>query len=159
MNNKIDKSLMFVIRHYRKGRLNKKKAYRRFCKITGYKSRSIFSTPLKIAATILVVATVVFAATKGFYKQNRPVKRPTQIQMDSTNKKNHAVDTLQTASFHFNHTPVTYALEEIGKKYNAMLLPSDSTKEISGTIEVSNLSEAISVLENTLNIKITIRKR
>jgi hypothetical protein len=160
MENEIEKSLMFVVRYYKDRRLKKKEAYRHFCRITGYgRSHVIFSTPLKIAASILVVATVVFAVARGLYRLNKPVKKPISTQTDIMSTERHTVDSLRMVSFYFDHTPVTSALREVGRKYNVVLEPSDSTKKITGTIEVSDLHEAVAVLENTLKIRIIIKKR
>ena len=156
MKNTDDKSLKFVVNRYKERRLDKKKAFNRFCNLTGY--RKVYAVPkfLKIAATIFIVATIVFAAGYRHFHSNPPIK-PQKQQTDSLQKQKAGSDTVKTVVFHFNQTPVNAALKEIGCHYHTSLEASDSTKKVTGTIEVSSLDEAVDILDNTLNI--TIRKR
>ena len=156
MKNTDDKSLKFVVNHYKEGRLNKNKAFNRFCNLTGYSKVSAVPKFLKIAAAIFIVATIVFAAGYRHFHFNLPVK-PQKQQADSLTKEKTGSERVRTVVFHFNQTPVNAALKEIGYHYHTSLEASDSTRKVTGTIEVSSLDEAVDILDNTLNI--TIRRR
>ena len=156
MKNTDNKSLKFVVNRYKEGRLNKKKAFNRFCDLTGYRKVSAVPKFLKIAASIFIVATIVFAAGYRHFYSNPPVK-PQKQRTDSLPRQKAGSETVKTVVFHFNQTPVNAALKEIGCHYHTSLETSDSTRKVTGTIEVSSLDEAIDILDNTLNI--TIRKQ
>lgn len=157
MEDRQDKSLKFVVDHYKEGSLDSKKAYQRFCGITGYKEHHQRMLPLKTAVAFLAVATIVFAVVRGFHLRQTPSGNSGKIQVDTVKVQPGKSDSVKSAVFHFHNTPVNKALVEIGRKYHATLESNDSTQQVSGTIEVSSLDEAVSVLENTLNITISRR--
>lgn len=156
MTEKEEKSLAFVARYFKEGRLNKEKANRLFCKTTGYGQHTLRLKAWRIAAAILLVASITFAAITIVHRQSKLLPTPSKVIMDTTSTQQALPDSTQSVTFHFNRTPVNRVLDEVGEHYGAKLEASDTTKTVSGAIEVSSLQEATNILETTLNIKIKV---
>lgn len=63
-----------------------------------------------------------------------------------------SVDTVKI--FKFNNTPVSDALNEISAYFHSNLVASDTTKHVTGEIQAGSEESVISILEQTLDIKI-----
>lgn len=63
-----------------------------------------------------------------------------------------------TGVFHFNHTPIKQALEDISLYCGVTLYTDSSDKNISGDIEITDAEEAKEILESLFGIKIYIDK-
>lgn len=63
-----------------------------------------------------------------------------------------------TGLFHFNHTPIKQALEDISLYCGVTLYTDSSDKNISGDIEITDAEEAKKILESLFGIKIYIDK-
>lgn len=63
-----------------------------------------------------------------------------------------------TGLFHFNHTPIKQALEDISQYCGVTLQTDSADKNISGEIEIKDAEEAKEILESLFGIKIYIDK-
>lgn len=148
--------LLFVVQHYKRNRLNEQSAWKEFSRITKNKPAGK-PHRLAIAASLTLIASVILATGIYFNRRlpnNSYAPRPISTEQKTGNTSLEANDS--TVVFHFADKPINSVLTELGTYFGKNLSANDTTKRITGEMEISTLEEATNILECTLNIIITV---
>jgi transmembrane sensor len=60
-----------------------------------------------------------------------------------------------THQFHFDNTPINDVMQQLSAYYGVRLSASESGKRLSGDFDASDINDITSIIEETLNIKIS----
>lgn len=156
MKNINDDELRFVLSHYRRGRLDTRRAWRRFQAARGMRPASRLRRIAVAASVAVAVGIAVAAGMIGYRHYFLPQKaKPTVVPVDSavTVYERNEADT--TCVFRYDNTPINSVLGELSRHYHVSLAASDTTKSVSGEIEAASVDDAIGILEATMDIRIT----
>lgn len=153
-----EEELRFVAKHYKKGRLDTRAAWRRLQMLQGRPSgnhRKWVAVAASVALAIgIAVACVLVNMHRSPSSSILMPKDSVRVEPDSVAKK---ISVDSTKVFHFQDEPINQALEEVARYYGKDLMASDTTKHISGDIQAESIEEAAEVIGQTLNITISIR--
>lgn len=156
MKNINDDELRFVLSHYRRGRLDTRRAWRRFQEARGMRPASRLRRIAMAASVAVAVGIAVAAGMIGYRHYFLPQKaKPAVVPADSavTVYERNEADT--TCVFRYDNTPINSVLGELSRHYRVSLAASDTTKSVSGEIEAASVDDAIGILEATMDIRIT----
>lgn len=151
MKESFEKKLDFVVRHYKEGLFDTRKAIERL------HGNFADSRPVRKWWSVLAAAAasvaVAFAAGYGIYSS---------VSDSSAPEQNPAATPAQTPPeapaahvFIFNDTPVAEVLKELGDYYGCTLSASPTSKHLTATFPEDDLDTILSVIESALDIDIT----
>lgn len=149
--------LNFVVKHYKECRIDEETAWKKFKKLSATKrSRNTWKS-ISVAASVLIITSVAIACILLRYNPIKPIQQ-------APNNMVNPLDTIPIKQnkdsvkvFKFNKKPIRDVLNELSAYYTKTLTTADSTKVLSGEIEATSLEEVIGIIENTLDIKITVK--
>ena len=151
MKESFEKKLDFVVRHYKEGLFDTRKAIERLHGSFA-DSRPVRKWWSVLAAAAASVA-VAFAAGYGIYSS---------VSDSSTPEQKPAATPAQTPPeapaahvFIFKDTPVAEVLKELGDYYGCTLSASPTSKHLTATFPEDDLDTILSVIESALDIDIT----
>lgn len=151
MKESFEKKLDFVVRHYKEGLFDTRKAIERLHGSFA-DSRPVRKWWSVLAAAAASVA-VAFAAGYGIYSS---------VSDSSAPEQNPAATPAQTPPeapaahvFIFKDTPVAEVLKELGDYYGCTLSASPTSKHLTATFPEDDLDTILSVIESALDIDIT----
>ena len=149
-----DDELRFVVEHYKENRIDTEKAWKKVKAHIANEPRRRWRISV-VAASVVAVAVVAVACFVIGYGNNKPVRKQndTPVTVDTVPVKSKG-DSIVV--FRFADEPVGSALRRLSAHYGKRLTSSDSTKILSGEIEAASCDEVVSIIESTLNIKITV---
>ncbi|MBO5058529.1 MAG: DUF4974 domain-containing protein [Prevotella sp.] len=150
--------LRFVANQYKEQRLDTDKAWKIFLYVGG--SRTVAGHGKRrlaaIAASIFAVSVVVACMVAGYcmYDNNGIQPDDAPLMKDSVEQvqKNDSIVVL-----HFDNAPVNDVMRQLSRHYGCNLSASDTTKRVSGDIQVDSLHTTVDILEQILGIKITVK--
>jgi ferric-dicitrate binding protein FerR (iron transport regulator) len=151
MKESFEKKLDFVVRHYKEGLFDTRKAIERLHGSFA-DSRPVRKWWSVLAAAAASVA-VAFAAGYGIYSSvsdsSAPEQKPaaTPVQTPPEAPAAHV--------FIFKDTPVAEVLKELGDYYGCTLSASPTSKHLTATFPEDDLDTILSVIESALDIDIT----
>ena len=151
MKESFEKKLDFVVRHYKEGLFDTRKAIERLHGSFA-DSRPVRKWWSVLAAAAASVA-VAFAAGYGIYSSvsdsSAPEQKPaaTPVQTPPEAPAAHV--------FIFKDTPVAEVLKELGDYYGCTLVASPTSKHLTATFPEDDLDTILSVIESALDIDIT----
>ena len=151
MKESFEKKLDFVVRHYKEGLFDTRKAIERLHGSFA-DSRPVRKWWSVLAAAAASVA-VAFAAGYGIYSsvsdssapEQKPAATPAQTPPEAP----------AAHVFIFNDTPVAEVLKELGDYYGCTLSASPTSKHLTATFPEDDLDTILSVIESALDIDIT----
>ena len=151
MKESFEKKLDFVVRHYKEGLFDTRKAIERLHGSFA-DSRPVRKWWSVLAAAAASVA-VAFAAGYGIYSSvsdssapdQKPAATPAQTPPEAP----------AAHVFIFNDTPVAEVLKELGDYYGCTLSASPTSKHLTATFPEDDLDTILSVIESALDIDIT----
>lgn len=153
MKESFEKKLDFVVRHYKEGLFDTRKAIERL------HGSFADSRPVRkwwsvlAAAAASVAVAVAFAAGYGIYSsvsdssapEQKPAATPAQTPPEAP----------AAHVFIFKDTPVAEVLKELGDYYGCTLSASPTSKHLTATFPEDDLDTILSVIESALDIDIT----
>lgn len=151
MKESFEKKLDFVVRHYKEGLFDTRKAIERLHGSFA-DSRPVRKWWSVLAAAAASVA-VAFAAGYGIYSsvsdssapEQKPAATPAQTPPEAP----------AAHVFIFKDTPVAEVLKELGDYYGCTLSASPTRKHLTATFPDDDLDTILSVIESALDIDIT----
>ena len=151
MKESFEKKLDFVVRHYKEGLFDTRKAIERLHGSFA-DSRPVRKWWSVLAAAAASVA-VAFAAGYGIYSsvsdssapEQKPAATPAQTPPEAP----------AAHIFIFKDTPVAEVLKELGDYYGCTLSASPTSKHLTATFPEDDLDTILSVIESALDIDIT----
>jgi ferric-dicitrate binding protein FerR (iron transport regulator) len=151
MKESFEKKLDFVVRHYKEGLFDTRKAIERLHGSFA-DSRPVRKWWSVLAAAAASVA-VAFAAGYGIYSsvsdssapEQKPAATPAQTPPEAP----------AAHVFIFKDTPVAEVLKELGDYYGCTLSASPTSKHLTATFPEDDLDTILSVIESALDIDIT----
>lgn len=151
MKESFEKKLDFVVRHYKEGLFDTRKAIERLHGSFA-DSRTVRKWWSVLAAAAASVA-VAFAAGYGIYSsvsdssapEQKPAATPAQTPPEAP----------AAHVFIFKDTPVAEVLKELGDYYGCTLSASPTSKHLTATFPEDDLDTILSVIESVLDIDIT----
>lgn len=147
-------ALEFVVVHYQEGHLNIDAAWHGFKTQTGKYGRRDYRHVASIALGVIFLTT----AACGIYFNSRISQ---SIDTSDVSCKADCVDVRSVDSvkiFSYDNCPINKVLKDVSDYYGVHLSTNDSTKNVSGEIEmVSSVDEVVDMLERTMKITI-VRK-
>ncbi len=151
MKESFEKKLDFVVRHYKEGLFDTRKAIERLHGSFA-DSRPVRKWWSVLAAAAASVA-VAFAAGYGIYSSvsdssapdQKPAATPAQTPPEAP----------AAHVFIFKDTPVAEVLKELGDYYGCTLSASPTSKHLTATFPEDDLDTILSVIESALDIDIT----
>lgn len=151
MKESFEKKLDFVVRHYKEGLFDTRKAIERLHGSFA-DSRPVRKWWSVLAAAAASVA-VAFAAGYGIYSsvsdssapEQKPAATPAQTPPEAP----------AAHVFIFKDTPVAEVLKELGDYYGCTLSASPTSKHLTATFPEDDLDTILSVIESVLDIDIT----
>ncbi|MCR5326492.1 MAG: hypothetical protein K6E37_07080 [Bacteroidales bacterium] len=151
MKESFEKKLDFVVRHYKEGLFDTRKAIERLHGSFA-DSRPVRKWWSVLAAAAASVA-VAFAAGYGIYSsvsdspapEQKPAATPAQTPTEAP----------AAHVFIFKDTPVAEVLKELGDYYGCTLSASPTSKHLTATFPEDDLDTILSVIESALDIDIT----
>ena len=151
MKESFEKKLDFVVRHYKEGLFDTRKAIERLHGSFA-DSRPVRKWWSVLAAAATSVA-VAFAAGYGIYSsvsdssapEQKPAATPAQTPPEAP----------AAHVFIFKDTPVAEVLKELGDYYGCTLSASPTSKHLTATFPEDDLDTILSVIESALDIDIT----
>ena len=157
MNELRENELMFVVRHYQENHICTDDAWKRFCMMSGRGSTNNHRR-LAVAACLTFIAGMLLAMGVLISNYHRQVWTPTTpLATEVVTETNQAVPTDSIVVLSFEDEPVSSVLQKLSTRYERTFTADDTTKHVTGKIEVRSWQEAVSILEATLNIKINVR--
>lgn len=151
MKESFEKKLDFVVRHYKEGLFDTRKAIERL------HGNFADSRPVRKWWSVLAAAAasvaVAFAAGYGIYSsvsdssapEQKPAATPAQTPPEAP----------AAHVFIFKDTPVAEVLKELGDYYGCTLSASPTSKHLTATFPEDDLDTILSVIESALDIDIT----
>lgn len=142
----------FVLKHYQAGKLDTQHALRTVKErlhtshATLHTSRSTIHTPRRYAA--IFTLSIIMVGAYAVYTNIRHDANTTPHTPHST------LHTPQPQAFHFDDTPINEVLSELNKAYGTNLQTNDTTKHLTGDFEAESPELLVSIIEQTLGIKI-----
>ena len=153
MNMKTDKDeLAFVAKHYQEGRLDEKKAWKRFASQTGLARKRVGA----VAAACIAACIALACITAGYMHSRKPATR-TPAATETTDSVTPGRKTKGTKVFRYENAPLRKVLDELSAYYHTRLTANDTTRRVTGEIETTSPEEVIEILEKTLDVEITAR--
>lgn len=147
-------ALEFVVVHYQEGHLNIDVAWHSFKTQTGRYGRRDY----RHVASVVLGVIFLSAAACGIYFNSRI---PQSTGTSDVSCKADSVDERSVESvkiFRYDNCPINKVLKDVSDYYGVHLSTNDSTKNVSGEIEmVSSVDEVVDMLERTMKITI-VRK-
>jgi ferric-dicitrate binding protein FerR (iron transport regulator) len=151
MKESFEKKLDFVVRHYKEGLFDTRKAIERLHGSLA-DSRPVRKWWSVLAAAAASVA-VAFAAGYGIYSsvsdssapEQKPAATPAQTPPEAP----------AAHIFIFQDTPIAEVLKELGDYYGCTLSASPTSKHLTATFPEDDLDTILSVIESALDIDIT----
>ena len=148
MKESFEKKLDFVVRHYKEGLFDTRKAIERLHGSFA-DSRPVRKWWSVLAAAAASVA-VAFAAGYGIYSsvsdssapEQKPAATPAQTPPEAP----------AAHVFIFKDTPVAEVLKELGDYYGCTLSASPTSKHLTATFPEDDLDTILSVIESALDI-------
>lgn len=157
MNELCENELMFVVRHYQENHICTDDAWKRFCMMSGRSSTNSHRR-LALAASLTLVAGMLLAMGLLISNFRRQIWTPTSpLATEVITETNQAVPTDSIVVLSFEDEPICSVLQKLSARYEKTFTSSDTTKHVTGKIEVRSWQEAVSILEATLNIKINVQ--
>ena len=142
-----DKSLEFVLRYYQAGKLDTKQAIR---KVMPAKAVSLWH---KWAVAASLTGAIIGGAYAAFTTLNDTASsEKTQYQEPQASKKT-------SRHFHFDDTPLSEVLQELGSYYGLTLTADKTDKRLTADFDSDNLDETIRMIEQVLSVKIEKTKK
>ncbi len=151
MKESFEKKLDFVVRHYKEGLFDTRKAIERLhgSFADSRPARKWWSVLAAAAASV----AVAFAAGYGIYSsvsdssapEQKPAATPAQTPPEAP----------AAHVFIFKDTPVAEVLKELGDYYGCTLSASPTSKHLTATFPEDDLDTILSVIESALDIDIT----
>lgn len=158
--NRKDPELDFVLRYYQEHKFNTQKSLR-----TLLPARRIpLWRKVAVAAALLVLViggVFAFTAIRHYTQQQQPATEQTQGKPSAPSQTQPAT---AAAAFHFDNTPLPVALDTLGRAYGTTLTATStdnrpaSGKRLTGDFEGETLEEIAAIIEQVLDVKISIDK-
>lgn len=151
MKESFEKKLDFVVRHYKEGLFDTRKAIERLHGSFA-DSRPVRKWWSVLAAAAASVA-VAFAAGYGIYSSVSDSSAPDQ--KPAATPAQPPPEAPAAHVFIFKDTPVAEVLKELGDYYGCTLSASPTSKHLTATFPEDDLDTILSVIESALDIDIT----
>ena len=155
INKEKQDEIEFVIKHYQVGHFNANDAWKKMNRDKNSSSRNTFSyRKFIIAATVALIIAIsgALAMIVTNTKKNIPVTAESTIGNTQTLQK-----TDSTIVFKFKDEPINKVLKQLSSYYGKRLTTNDTTKHVTGELEIHSLEEATNILETTLQIQIEVQ--
>lgn len=148
--------LRFVAKHYKGGRLNTAKAWKKYRTLSGQTERGKMKR-FAIAASILFMATMAIACIYWTQNHRIPISHDTEetVPMDTTENMK-KINNIKV--FRYENQPINYVLKDLSQYYGHKLSANDTTKHLTGELQADSLEVVVDMLEETLDIKISITR-
>lgn len=152
LNGMKEKSLEFVVRHYRKGAFSADKAWHRM----GFAIRKRWN-PFKVAAVVASVIAVTAVASVIIHNEYAAKENPSEIVVEQTLGKK---DVEAVKSIDFDNAPLLTVVEEIENVYGVEVegLPEDSATLHLTLHYEGNVKELLSAINDLLGTKLTVKE-
>jgi hypothetical protein len=152
-----ENELKQVAKHYKEGKMDlnsKWKVLEAYIKSKRKDSTRIFRKPFCIAASLLLIAVIAmaFVAVRSFKFNHHDNDEKTDDLIYNDSIPKHEEDS--TKVFTFDNEAIEDVLYDLSQYYGKEFTTNDSGKFISGKIQADNPDSLISIIEQTLNIKI-----
>lgn len=156
MNELNDKKLNFVLKFYREGAFNPKKAIAQFhtsedephTNRYGYRWAVTFATAF---ASIVIVFAAGFSITKAVIHHNRQQETvPAPVVLNP--------DVATTHTFVYEDTPLPDVINELSDYFGCTISCPPTRKHLTATFPDDDLDLIVSIIESVLNVDITVEK-
>lgn len=153
-----DDELHFVVKHYKKNRLNADAAWIKLKLKTGNKQTRTLWKSVSVAASVLLIASIAIACIVIGYNHYKSVPQQPNNQIIPVADTLYITENTDSIKvFKFNGESIGKVLKELSTYYGKNLSTADSTKVLSGEIEATSCEDAVSIIEGTLDIKIVVK--
>ena len=156
---KNDDELGFVLSHYQEHRFSAEEALKRM------EQQRTGQTPRRpalrrwVAAAASVLCLTVLAGVLTWQRVAPAPQPESPAQPAATTAAPQppaAAQQAQTASFHFDDTPLPQVLAVLGQHYGAHLTASDTTRHLTGDFSGESLPEILGMIEEVLDVNISL---
>lgn len=151
-----ENELDFVVKHYKEDRINTEAAWKKFKKRNVImKSRKSWKS-ISVAASVLIITSAAIACIVLGYRPFKSAPKATHSATIQTDTAPAKVVDKKIKVFKFDKEPIGKVLKKLSAYYGKSLSTTDSTKVLSGEIEATSCEDMVSIIESTLDIKITM---
>ena len=155
MQDHADNKLEFVLKHYREGKFDTKKAVSEFHAATDGQAAPSRRWALTFATAFASVA-IVFAAGFGITKTiSIHHKQQENIEMQPALNP----DVATTHVFVYENAPLSDVLGELSDYFGCTVKCSQTRKHLTATFPDDDLDLIVSIIESVLDVDITVEKK